>query len=338
MRSAIIALGAVAATTLLFWLVLHQISSVWLDVALRPEVGRALEQSMEDQKKLRKLDPAQRDEYRRRFEETRRLLNRIEVIRMNREAMLRRFELALLGVFVVAASSAGLVAWRRYRMAQVRERAEYLDRLGALQESARRHAHEIKGPLTAARLELERLGNDSPELVQSITEELDRLTKFTREFSSFGGLGEPLLRRQSLGRAVDEFCITFAHAWEGVALRAIGSKEETLVCVDRDMLRQVLVNLCTNAAGAAARTITLVVIRGARLALDVTDDGSGVPESLRARIFDPYVTTRRVGEGMGLGLAISRKIMLDHGGDLELIASSSSGTTFRITFGESECS
>ena len=50
------------------------------------------------------------------------------------------------------------------------------------------------------------------------------------------------------------------------------------------------------------------------------------------RLFEPYATTRQVGEGMGLGLAISKKILLDHGGDLELLASSGAGTTFRLTF------
>jgi C4-dicarboxylate-specific signal transduction histidine kinase len=70
---------------------------------------------------------------------------------------------------------------------------------------------------------------------------------------------------------------------------------------------------------------------GARVHLDATDTGGGIPASIRPRIFDPYITTRRIGEGMGLGLAISRKILLDHGGELALAATSASGTTFRIT-------
>jgi len=61
--------------------------------------------------------------------------------------------------------------------------------------------------------------------------------------------------------------------------------------------------------------------------LDVADNGPGIPPEIRPRVFEPYVTTRRVGEGMGLGLAISKKILLDHGGDLEVLASSGAGTT-----------
>lgn len=343
-RSLAILLVAVIAAAVLFWALLHQISSVWLDVALRPEVREALERSLEDQKNLRRLDPAHRDEYRRQFDDTRTLLNRIEVLRMNRENMLHRFELALVVMFAIAVLSAAVTLWMRYRRAQERERAEYLDRVTALQETARRHAHEIKGPLTAARLELERFadlargGANDFELAdaqESVSEELDRLARFTRAFSSFGGLGKPVLRRESLGQMVEEFCSTFANAWPSVALQDGGG--DAIVCVDRDMLRQVLVNLCSNSAGAGAKSVGFAIVKGTRVVLDVRDDGSGIPPSLRARVFDPYVTTRKVGEGMGLGLSISRKLMLDHGGDLVLAESSEKGTVFRLVFGEIEC-
>jgi C4-dicarboxylate-specific signal transduction histidine kinase len=105
------------------------------------------------------------------------------------------------------------------------------------------------------------------------------------------------------------------------------------------MLRQVLVNLCDNsslAIRASEESRGVVTLRageaGRNVFLDVTDDGPGVPAEIRSRVFEPYVTTRKVGEGMGLGLAISKKILLDHGGDLELLASSGAGTTFRLTF------
>jgi signal transduction histidine kinase len=344
-RSLAILLVAVIAAAALFWTLLHQISSVWLDVALRPEVREALERSLEDQKNLRRLDPAHREQYRRQFDDTRTLLNRIEVLRMNRENMLHRFELALVVMFAIAALSTAVTLWIRYRRAQERERAEYRDRVTSLQETARRHAHEIKGPLTAARLELERFadlargGANELELTdaqESVSEELDRLARFTRAFSSFGGLGNPVLRRESLGQMVEEFCSTFANAWPSMALQDGGG--DAVVCVDRDMLRQVLVNLCSNSAGAGAKSIGFAIVKStARVLLDVRDDGSGIPASLRARVFDPYVTTRKVGEGMGLGLSISRKLMLDHGGDLVLVEASEKGTMFRLVFGEITC-
>jgi two-component system C4-dicarboxylate transport sensor histidine kinase DctB len=345
LRSLLLVLVTVASATVLFWYFLHQISGVWLDVALRPEVRAALERSIEDQRKLRDLDPQRRADYRRRFDETQRLLNRIEVIRMSREAMLRRFELALILIFALAAAGTAAVLWLRYRKARERERRDYTERMASLQETARRHAHEIKGPLTAARLELERYADlvragatdeERARAEESVSEELERLARYTREFSSFAGIGKPALRRESLGQMIEEFCATFANAWPGVALRDGGL--DAFVCADRDMFRQVLVNLCSNSAGAGAKTVTLLIAKaGGRVSLDVRDDGAGVPEPLRARIFDPYVTSRRIGEGMGLGLSISRKVMIDHGGDLQLVATSGAGATFRVLFGEEGC-
>ena len=346
--SALTVAGTIAAATLLFWVVVHQVSGLWLDVAFRPEMKAALERSMEDQKTLRELDPRNRDAYRRRFDETQKLLHRIEVIRMNRAAMVHRLEMILLAVFAVSATAAGVIIWLRFRKARLRERREYVERVTSLQETARRHAHEIKGPLTAARLELERYGDlvragaDDDEIVrarESVHEELERLARYTREFSSFAGLGAPVLRRESLESMIAELCTTFAGAWPGMELRRNGSdRTNVLVCADRDMLRQVLVNLCSNSARAGSTAVSFSVSRTAgRVTLDVADDGGGIPDALRPRVFDPYVTTRKVGEGMGLGLSISRKVMLDHGGDLELVESSEAGTTFRVKFGAATC-
>lgn len=342
LRAPLALAATVLAAMLLFWAGVHQVAGLWLDLALHPEVTAALERSMEDQRRLRALDPARAAEYRRTFEDSRTLLNRIEVIRMNRAAVVRRYELTLVFAFgVLALALAGWLALRQ-RRARVRERAEYLERVAALQETARRHAHEIKGPLTAARLEVERFGDlarggsgaaELEHVQGSVLEELERLARLARAMSSFAGLGEPILRRESLGEIVEEFRRTFASAWPGVALR--DGAGDAIACADRDMVRQVLVNLCTNGANAGAKTITIVVSRaGGRPAIDVADDGAGVADSVRARVFDPYVTTRRAGEGMGLGLSISRKVMLEHQGDLELVTTSSGGATFRLTFAD----
>jgi signal transduction histidine kinase len=330
--------AAVAGSTLLFWLVLHRVSALWLDVALRPEVRQALQQSLDDQKRLRELDPARRDAYRRQFDETQRLIHRLDVIRMSRERMLRRFEALLVALFALVATLVALSVWLRGQRARALERRQYLDRVADMQQNARRHAHEIKGPLTAARLELDRARDAAPHDVagalDSATRELERLAQLTREQASFAAIAAPVLRPVSLRKTLDEFCATFGDAWPNVALRVNG--EDTVVCADSDLLRQVLVNLCTNAAMAVDSSGTVTFTISART-LDVTDTGSGIPDSLRARVFDPYVTTRRSGEGMGLGLAISRKIMLDHGGDLQLVVTSSAGTTFRLTFGDDAC-
>src|SRR5687767_2925702 len=103
-RSIAVFILAVFGATLLFWLVIHQVSSLWLDVALRPEVRQVLESSMEDQKKLAEIDESQRDEYRRRFEATSTMLRRLDVIGMNRQRMLQRFELIVVMLFALVAA------------------------------------------------------------------------------------------------------------------------------------------------------------------------------------------------------------------------------------------
>ena len=220
-------------------------------------------------------------------------------------------------------------------MARDRRRLAALQNLSMWQETARRHAHEMKTPLTAARLELTRLremvNGDVRQAVESLGEELDRLGRFTREFTSFARLPKPRAEVHDLGAVVSEFATTFDLAWPSLALR-VSAPGPFPAKIDRELLRQTLVNLCDNSAHARARTVTFGLSEnGSNLYLDVADDGPGIAPEIRGRVFEPYATTRQVGEGMGLGLAISKKILLDHGGDLELLSTSDTGTTFRIT-------
>ncbi|HXO28949.1 MAG TPA: ATP-binding protein [Thermoanaerobaculia bacterium] len=304
-------------------------------------------------------------------------------------------------------------------MARDRRRLASLENLAAWQEAARRQAHEMRTPLTAARLDLGRLhgllgedgggdGGDggrrreSLQLADSVLEELDRLGRFTQAFTSFARLPRPRLCRDDLGAFVAEFAATFGSAWPNLVLVAAAApaaapgrapgpplpaapgpgpprpaaaplaahRGPPRLSFDRDLLRQVLVNLCDNSSqalaaasggeaaanggaaaangGAAVRgTVTFTLIPDGRpgrggaagrqdrtsssvVALEVADDGPGIPAAVLPRLFEPYATTRRVGEGMGLGLAISRKILLDHGGDLELARTSAAGSVFRL--------
>ena len=230
--------------------------------------------------------------------------------------------------------------------AQDRRRLRYLEHLSAWQEAARRHAHEIRTPLAAARMEVDRFAGDMrrrfPEAAgeiakahESIVEEMDSLRDFTRSFTSFATIPPPNPRPRDLTRLLDDFCATFADAWPNARLVFAGRGESVMVNADGEMIRRVLVNLASNSAlafGDRSGTIELrLAADGTTCRVDVADDGPGIDPAIRPRLFEPYTTTRGIGEGMGLGLAISKKIMLDHGGDLDLI-DSESGTAFRLTF------
>lgn len=233
-------------------------------------------------------------------------------------------------------------------MARDRRRLATLDNLSAWQEAARRHAHEMRTPLTGARLELSRLGNllereslehldDIRQAARSATQELEHLGRFAQEFTSFARLPRPEPEARNLATLVNEFVTTYEAAWANLDLELDADQGKNLdVCIDRDMLRQVLVNLCDNSSLALAEARGQVRFRLGSgpdaTRLDVIDNGPGIDPTIRRRLFEPYTTTRRIGQGMGLGLAISKKILLDHGGDLELLGSSAEGTTFRLSF------
>ena len=100
---------------------------------------------------------------------------------------------------------------------------------------------------------------------------------------------------------------------------------------DRDLLYRVLMNLGRNAFEAGACTVTVRARpSGARLLIDVCDDGAGVPPEIAEGIFRPFVTGGRAG-GAGLGLAIARDLVQVHGGDISVGETSPKGTIFRFT-------
>jgi len=353
-------LALVAAAALVFQAFQRQLSGAWFAFGVHPDVLTLIDRSLEDQKHLARFDPANAAAYRRRFEEVRELQTHFKVLAYNRQEIVERYEETLLGVVAGIVILAGSVyAWRQSRQesraaARDRRRLASLENLSAWQEAARRHAHEMRTPLTAARLELIRMrplleDEQLIHLQESVVQEIDRLGRFTRGFTSFARLPRPAPARHDLGRLVGELTDLFASAWPELTLRFDPPGKTYEVLVDPEMLRQVLVNLCDNSAltlrergrttgertGTATFSLTALEeggdLRGL-IALDIADDGPGIPPEIRGRLFEPYTTSRPIGQGMGLGLAISRKILLDHGGDLELLRTSEAGTTFRLLF------
>jgi signal transduction histidine kinase len=123
---------------------------------------------------------------------------------------------------------------------------------------------------------------------------------------------------------------------------------EIRVLADADQLGQVLLNLATNARDAIPRggafTLAVELVRleeafvgaygggppGTYVVISATDTGTGVPDGIRTRIFEPFYTTKEVGKGTGLGLSIIHGIVKQHGGFIDLETSPEKGTTFRI--------
>ncbi|MBN8617224.1 MAG: HAMP domain-containing protein, partial [Deltaproteobacteria bacterium] len=235
-----------------------------------------------------------------------------------------------------------------------RDRIEYLQRMAAWQEMARRLAHEIKNPLTPIQLAVQDLheryqGDDARfrrrlgDARDIVEEEVRTLRRLVTEFSDFARLPVPELERVDLAAFAKEAARTFEPAAlmpSGVtsAPPTLGTElpaEPVWVALDRGLLRKALDNLVRNAVQALAhagvhegRVIVAVVPGSEHAVLEVRDNGRGVAEGERERVFDAYFTTK--SEGTGLGLAITKKIVLEHGGTIECTQAKEGGASFRI--------
>ena len=215
-------------------------------------------------------------------------------------------------------------------------------------------AHEIKNPLSgirgAAQLIEPALDDDGRMLTQIICTETDRICELVDSMSVFGDERPPTLAPLNV-HSVLEHVRTLAVNGFASHLRIEEQYDPSLppVLGDRDRLIQLLLNLLKNAAEAIDGTrrdgrlrLTTAFRPGVRLTLpgsrervslpllvEVADNGPGVPDDLRAHLFDPFVTNK--ANGTGLGLALAAKIVREHGGAIEC-DSSEEGTTFRILF------
>jgi two-component system nitrogen regulation sensor histidine kinase NtrY len=212
-------------------------------------------------------------------------------------------------------------------------------RMAAWGDVARRIAHEIKNPLTPIQLSAERIkrkfvsqvGVDADKLEQMtdvIIRQTTDLRRIVDEFSKFARMPEPELKINDLTQLVHDSLSLQMIGQPDVHFSASIPDEALLVDMDGTMIGQALTNLLKN-AGEATQTyidkhgsdgyqpqIQLRMTHDAKNAyISISDNGVGLPED-RARLFEPYVTTR--DKGTGLGLPIVKKILEEHGGSLTL--------------------
>jgi nitrogen fixation/metabolism regulation signal transduction histidine kinase len=239
----------------------------------------------------------------------------------------------------------GMVA----ELAQARSRLEYLQKVSAWQEVARRLAHEIKNPLTPIQLAMQELaskyrGDDASyrQLLDTASEimreEITGLRRLVDDFSAFAKLPKVEPAAIDLNVLLTEI-LRLQPEWQ-VTVRVVANPAPVYALCDRTLFRRVIANLVENAmqaAQGAGRTPEICIqaeTRDGRAAIYVDDNGPGVPDADRQHIFDPYVTHRE--GGTGLGLAIVRKIVIDHGGDVTVGQSPMRGARFTVELPSSQ--
>lgn len=316
-----------------------------LNLGFNPHIGRVLEDSSNNLLTLRSLDPQRQAEYRAQFESIEQLRHVYAQPALVRRSVLESLRIYFaLGLVAAVTFSVLVAALLSRRIAHAytqtfdellkqREKVHYLQEISTWQALAKMLAHEIKNPLTpievlvsALRKAHAQLSSDefAARLAQTqvmIGEELQHLKRTVDHFSDFARLPEVKLEQVDLAailsaqlQAVGSMFPSATIDWNAGAATGVPAK------IDPTLFRQVLTNIVRNGVEAnPGRPVGFVVRVDARdhgIEVSLANDGAPVRDELVPRLFDPYVSGTRGKDNMGLGLAIVRKVVIDHGGDI----------------------
>jgi signal transduction histidine kinase len=214
-------------------------------------------------------------------------------------------------------------------------------RLAALGEAVAKINHDLRNMLTSAQMVTERLqGSGDPRVAQALPRlerALDRAASLSQNVLAYGRSEEPtpIPRELLLAPAVQAAAADAGLDPLGVRLE-MALAADIHVRADPEQLDRILVNLLKNAreaiegAGRDTGRIRLTAeVRGGRTVICIADDGPGVPERMRERLFQPFSGSGRP-DGSGLGLAIARELARAHGGDLDLTETGPQGSVFEL--------
>ncbi|GAC1621121.1 MAG: PAS domain-containing sensor histidine kinase [Bradyrhizobium sp.] len=210
-------------------------------------------------------------------------------------------------------------------------------RTSAWADVARRIAHEIKNPLTPIQLSAERIRRKFGKVItedkavfeqctDTIVRQVDDIRRMVDEFSRFARMPKPVIEGEDVADAVRQVVFLMRVGHPDIDIEAEIKEEPMRAQFDRRLISQALTNIIKNAAEAIEAVpageigkgrIEVVAAReNDDILIDVIDNGIGLPKVSRARLLEPYVTTRE--KGTGLGLAIVGRVLEDHGGRIEL--------------------
>jgi len=218
------------------------------------------------------------------------------------------------------------------------------ERLTTLGLLAAEIAHEIRNPLTVLKLlhgglDLEFAEGDPRRTdVRVIGEKLDQLEAIVTRVLNFAKAPSSLHSRHQVAEIVGDtlVLIRLKLAQSNVKVSFEPPAQSIVVEGHKGQLQQVVLNLLINSLQAMPEGGGITIRLGSEArgpasyaVLDVEDTGSGIPDAVQGRIFDSFLTGR--SDGTGLGLAIAKRVLQGHNGDIQLVSSSPSGTTLRIT-------
>ncbi len=216
------------------------------------------------------------------------------------------------------------------------------ERLAAWRDIARRVAHEINNPLTPIQTTIYRLKHrfepgdaSNAEIIKMldlISRKVEDLRNIATRFSELAKMPEPRIQALDLNQTIEETLGLLENISPNIEIVKEMAPNLPRVGADASQIRRLIENLVKNAIealpeGGKVSVRTLKQEDSGFAIIEVADNGKGIPEEIRNRIFDPYFTTKPYGSG--LGLAVVQKIVEDHKGRIEF-ETSGSGTVFRI--------
>ncbi|MGB3866201.1 MAG: PAS domain-containing sensor histidine kinase [Xanthobacteraceae bacterium] len=210
-------------------------------------------------------------------------------------------------------------------------------RTSAWADVARRIAHEIKNPLTPIQLSAERIRRKFGKVIiddkaifeqctDTIVRQVDDIRRMVDEFSRFARMPKPVIENEDVADTVRQVVFLMRVGHPDIDIEVEIRQEPMHARFDRRLISQALTNIIKNASEAIEAVPPEYLTRGRievtafeegdDIVIDVVDNGIGLPNVSRARLLEPYVTTR--AKGTGLGLAIVGRVLADHGGRIEL--------------------
>jgi signal transduction histidine kinase len=251
------------------------------------------------------------------------------------ETLARRREYAL----AVADERTEELKGSMHELATAQEQLVRSERLAAIGELASTIGHELRNPLGVISNAVYLLRGDlgptptdaASRHLSTAEREVSAATVIVSDLLEFARQRDPVTTDVDAVALVDE-ALSVLPPPTGITVVRNLTEPPVLLAADRDMLRQVLLNLVGNAYQAMidGGTVTVgLTTEGSRLHVSVTDTGIGMAPEVSRRVFEPFYTTK--ARGVGLGLAVSRRIIDAHGGDIDVVSAPGKGTTFTVT-------
>lgn len=220
-----------------------------------------------------------------------------------------------------------------------RDRLLYVARLESWQTLARKMAHEIKNSLTPIRLTMEEIAARRPvddgeflqQATQIVVDEVMSLERRVRAFSELGSEPPVSPRSIDINALLEERVALLKSAHPEVVYSTRLANERPSAYADEDLVKGVLTNLLENAAQAAepgGLVLGVTTRVNGKIAIEIHDSGPGLNRQARSTLFEPTISFKR--GGMGLGLSIARKGALISGGDIFLVDGELGGAAFRV--------